>query len=195
MRSRIIWDRYWVRVLGGSLVLFLILPAVVRKVGGQFTEGVLIGTGVAVLWYTVETFYARREMIRPLLITAIEERVSPTDRLPVDAVVIRNIGRGPALFVRMADVVILKNSAGRRTVQFKVVDIIEPRKRVVAEPREYVREETETGERVWRLTPALKPGTASDDYQVVISYEDLSGRDHQSVMQMGKSGIRLLRHR
>jgi len=52
-----LWGSYLRRVVLGSVGLFGLLPAVVVFLGGTFTLGVYIGTGGAVLWYTVETYY------------------------------------------------------------------------------------------------------------------------------------------
>ena len=61
MRLWNIWDSYWGRLVSGSVGLFIMLPLITSAFGGGYTLGVYIGTGIAVLWYTVETYYLRRE--------------------------------------------------------------------------------------------------------------------------------------
>ena len=40
----------------------------------------------------------------------------------------------------------------------------------------------------------LNPQTADKGYDVTISYEDINGQKRESVVRMGKGGIRLLSH-
>jgi hypothetical protein len=46
-------------VVAFSAVLVVGLPFVVRAFGGSFGDGVLMGTGVAIVWYTLETLDLR----------------------------------------------------------------------------------------------------------------------------------------
>jgi len=64
MQLRRVWDSYWGRVIWGSVGLFIIVPVLACVLGGGYALGVYIGTGIAVLWYTVETYYLRRETTR-----------------------------------------------------------------------------------------------------------------------------------
>src|SRR5713226_5667589 len=64
MILRSAWDSYWTRAVGGSAALFVLLPLLTRKLGGDYALGVYIGTGIAVIWYTVETHRLRRETVR-----------------------------------------------------------------------------------------------------------------------------------
>jgi hypothetical protein len=117
------WRRLGV-VVGWSGLLFVGLTFAVRALAGSLTDGVLIGTGVAIVWYTVETASLKREMtrqsasavkqkeiafqqaeagIRPLLISRIERvesrmQIGPMPR-DYPTLVLRNIGHGSALFV------------------------------------------------------------------------------------------------
>jgi len=82
-----LWRRP-VEVAGWSALFFLVLPFVVKKLGGNFADGVLIGTGVAIVWYTLETLDLRCETsklrretarqneitVRPLVMSSIEFR-------------------------------------------------------------------------------------------------------------------------
>ena len=64
MRWRSLIDSAVVRVLVWSPVLLLGIPYVLKWtcLTTSLSDGVLIGTGVAVIWYTIETYYLRREM-------------------------------------------------------------------------------------------------------------------------------------
>jgi hypothetical protein len=64
MQLRTVWDSYWGRVIWGSVGLFVIVPVLSCVLGGGYALGVYIGTGIAVLWYTAETCYLRRETTR-----------------------------------------------------------------------------------------------------------------------------------
>jgi hypothetical protein len=46
-RLRTLRDSYWVRIVGGSLGLFVVLPVLMRAFGADYTLGVYIGTGIA----------------------------------------------------------------------------------------------------------------------------------------------------
>src|SRR6266446_6684369 len=60
-RARLVWAAvtFWrhriAEVAGWSLMLFVVLPFIVKGLGGDFTVGVLMGTGVVLVWYTIET--------------------------------------------------------------------------------------------------------------------------------------------
>jgi hypothetical protein len=64
MNWRSTWDSYWGRIAWGSIGLFVVLPFLTRALAGDYALGVYIGTGVAVLWYTVETYYLRQQTTR-----------------------------------------------------------------------------------------------------------------------------------
>ncbi len=95
-------ESYWLRVIGGSALLMAALPLVLQRacITKDYGEGVLVGTGVAVLWYTVEAFYLRRETVRQN-----EILVSPflIAYMTPPNVVLKNVGKGLALFVRVDD--------------------------------------------------------------------------------------------
>ncbi len=190
---RKVWDSYSGRVLWGSLALFLLLPALVgvlwKCLGSKFSDGytlgVYIGTGIAVLWYTVETYYVRRETVRPLIISKIvqfEEAAANRDGL-----VLRNIGRAPALFVQVKA---LHFEQKELRVEFDTLDIIEEKQEQEAHSRPYVGDEKFLD----TFLPHLDPRYANRTYQVTITYEDVNGNTHKSIMQMGKAGTRLLSH-
>src|SRR6266850_6939287 len=64
MHLRPLWDSYPGRIVWGSVSLFVVLPLITCALGQGYTLGVYIGTGIAVLWYTVETYYLRQETAR-----------------------------------------------------------------------------------------------------------------------------------
>src|SRR5712691_10426564 len=111
-------------VTAWSVLLFVVLPLVVVRVfKGSFADGVLMGTGVAIVWYTLEPLDLRRETarlrqassrqieimteqkeaaIRPLVVSRIEryaDQLAP--HAPYSRFVLRNIGHGPALFIQV----------------------------------------------------------------------------------------------
>jgi hypothetical protein len=116
-------SRWTVRIL--VALVFVVVPYALKHVGvvQNLSDGIYLATGIAVALYTVETFYLRREMVRqnelmvqPLLITRIERAAAFDESgLRREQLMIRNIGRGPGLFVRVRDVEITE-SAGVRTV-------------------------------------------------------------------------------
>src|SRR3989442_16003103 len=64
-----IWQPTWVRVPCFSLLLFGALPYLLKKLGDTFnfaislSDGIYLGTGIVILWYTFETFGMRQEMM------------------------------------------------------------------------------------------------------------------------------------
>src|SRR6266851_3344822 len=53
--------RRFIEVAAWSALLFVALPLIVKALRGTFTEGVLMGTGAAIVWYTLETLALRKE--------------------------------------------------------------------------------------------------------------------------------------
>ena len=109
-------DVRWAWVLLSSAFLFAVLPWLLKRQGWttSLSDGIYIGTGIAVVWYTVETYYLRREMVRtneiavlPLVVVGVEQ--VPVPGVAVGAtfarkVILRNIGKGPALFVQLTGI-------------------------------------------------------------------------------------------
>jgi hypothetical protein len=195
---------YWSRVTLGLVCLFLVLPVVVGLVWSalahtpKFAEGyplgVYIGTGVAVLWYTVETYYLRRATVMPIVVARIQSHpvghVAGIGATYAQKVVLQNVGKSAPLFVQVLDfdhdvtegnVVTYKHIQG--------VDVIEAGEAAPVESVGYLGQ-TEAYD---TLVPFLKP-TAPRTLQITIRYDDIDGGKHESVMQMGKGGIRLVRH-
>lgn len=170
--------------------------------GMGLSEWVLWLTGVVVLLYTVETQGVRLEMVRqneiaiqPLVIATIgsrsEQRIAPTTR---DCVVLKNIGRGPALYIQLKDIEFAKVPGGRFVARFESIDYIEPGKSAVAEVKWRGEFDGEGASEPRDFVPHLNPRTGNENYDVIIHYEDVDGRTHESVVRMGKGGIRLRQH-
>ncbi|MGH7773976.1 MAG: hypothetical protein ACREQA_17270, partial [Candidatus Binatia bacterium] len=162
---------------------------------------VLWSTGLVVLWYTVETHGLRLEMVRqnemaiqPLVVATIEEkweqRTAPTAR---DCVVLKNIGRGTALYIQPAEIEFEKVSGGRFVARFERIDYLEPGKDAVSEVN-WRGEFQEGASEPIDFVSNLKPYLATRTYDVRISYEDINGQKRESIVRMGKGGIRLLDH-
>jgi hypothetical protein len=145
MRRRGVWDSYWVRLIGASTMLLGILPFILQRahVTKDYGEALLVGTGVAIIWYTVETFYLRQAMVRaneiavlPLIIAAIEavEVSGAVGQNYKKSLVLRNIGKGPALFVRVED---LQLANPELKVKFEAVDVIEEKQKAAAQSQPY----------------------------------------------------------
>ncbi len=199
-------DSYRGRLIVGIVGLFGVLPTfglvLGRLVGRGFdgyTAGIYVGTGMAVLWYTVETHYLRRAMVRaneiaihPLVITSMK----PSPNVGGNKLlVLRNIGKGPALFVQIKDTDAGRfEGAGTIVVRFHTVDVLEEKQDAVVDSYGYVEETGKVHKATETFLAHLDPQTANRTYEVAIGYQDTSGAKHESVMQMGKDGIRLLRH-
>lgn len=208
------WQRilgsYRGRVILGCVILFLVLPLVIGlvwsiwihgwKLAEGYALGVYIGTGIAVLWYTVETSYLRQAMVRanelavlPIVVARIQSvqvgAVAGIGATYADKVVLHNVGKSAALFVRVRDFDVEETAAGTTYKRIEGVDIIEEGESVPVESAGYLGQVAAVN----TLVPHLRP-TAQTAYQVTILYEDIAGGQHESVMLMGQGGIRLLSH-
>ena len=218
---RLMWRRV-LEISVGSALFFVALPFGVRAVGGNFTDGVLMGTGIAIVWYTLETLDLRRETsklreeaerqnvtasaqkkialeqadraIRPLLVTRIEDVRPPGSPLPAEKCVLRNIGHGPALFIEVQAFKVNVWTKGDWLVEVGPVDLVEPGK--FAELLLMPQGEGQKPNSV-EIVNSLReaPGRATGNYEVVIYYEDVQKRQFTSVMQMGMDGTKLVDHR
>ena len=206
------YESYAVRFLGGSLILLGALPLALRWIGltKDYGEGVIVGTGVAIVWYTVETAYLRREMakqnrivsdqsetaIRPLLVSRIEHRAYAGQIVPSPRAefVIRNIGHGPALFVQVQGFTVRTQYKGSVLVHIDPIDLVEPDKVEIPilkpDPSPVGGQRPDPDE----LVHSLSPQTAPDDCEIVISYENIRGQRFASAVRMGRSGTKLVRH-
>ncbi len=156
--------------------------------------GVLWATGIVILLYTIETQRMRREMVRqneitiqPVLMVRLEEREVPP------YVILHNIGRGPAMHVQISEVVLGEEAERRVSIQFPRVDYILAGVEQNVWP-DHFREGPRGVERYNDALAFLNPRTATARYDLTLSYEDVGGQRHQSVVWMGQGGVRLVRH-
>ena len=169
-----------------------ILVAVVYRHWGKDEATLVVYwlTAIIVLVYTFETHGMRREMIRqndisiqPLLITSIVPRKIVGEVIRGEDLNVLNIGRGPALFVHIDPIEIVPGD--EHNIDFEVVDCVEAAKSVLATAKYAGRSD---------FVARLKPNADNLTHRVTVHYEDINGRKRYSVMQMGKGGIRLLKH-
>jgi hypothetical protein len=194
------WPR-WTRRKWYTIIAVVAL--VVLPIAAYFYQEALVGpviywlTAAYLLAYTYETYGLRVQMIRqneisirPLLITSIE---LATNTRP-DILVVRNIGRGPALFVQIDDIPILvDDSPESLVVKFEVVDYIEPQTSAITQAGFFSKDGDKFAKH-FDFLPNLNPKYAKEKIEVTLRYEDVDGASRFSVMQMGKPGIRLLLH-
>lgn len=159
-------------------------------------------TGVVVLFYTIETHGLRLEMVRqneiaiqPVIIAITEER-PVSDARTRQQLILRNVGRGTALFAKIQDLT-LTDPLGDRVrfvASFASLNYLEPHQEAVVS----VAECRSIGPNIpgdrFDAVVSLAPPYAVADYKVVIEYSDTNGGAKETLMQIGKGGIRLLRH-
>lgn len=209
IREKLMWKRM-LEVMGWSnrqailclafLYLFIVLPFFLE--GGPLNNALLWLTGVMLLLYMVETHGLRLETarqneaaIQPLVIATIEERPQEDGGLtPRPCIVLRNLGRGPALCVLVDDIEIEGTMNGRLTASFEVIDYIEAGhdKVAVAKWRDKSEREGATESRDLASNLDLRQGNRT--YNLTVIYEDIDEKPYESVVQLGKGGVRLLRH-
>jgi len=193
-----VWESYAFRFLGGSVLLLGVLPAVLRlaSLTKDYGEGVIVGTGVAIVWYTVETHAMRKEMTRQnalqvqpfVFVTAILSQP--------DTLVLRNMGRGAALHVQIEDIEFIVDGGAtpEYVAKFSTVDVIEAGNEVRATTElTHVREGQ--SQRLFSFVSGLDPRFQRNlDLPVIISYQDIHAVLHKTHLTMGKSGTRLIRY-
>ena len=89
-----------------AAVIFLAFALLAYGIGFDVNNALILATGLVLLFYTLETQAIRLEMVRqneisiqPVLIAGIEIQADNRNRI-----VLRNIGRGPALFIQPMDI-------------------------------------------------------------------------------------------
>ena len=177
------------------LYLFIVLPFFLE--GNALNNALLWLTGIVILLYTAETHGLRLEMVRqnemsvqPLIIvTGIVSRENSGDR-----VVLTNIGRGPALFVQSKDMVFGEHRAEHFAARLENVDFIGANQTVEVAVRRSFEDEAGSPRTLQDFAAHLNPQIANKSYNVTITYEDMNGQSRESVVRMGKGGIRLLSH-
>jgi len=182
------------------LYLFIVLPFFLEA--GPLNNALLWLTGVMLLLYMVETHGFRLETLRqsqaaiePLVIATLEETPQGDGQItPSSSIVLRNLGRGPALCVLIYDIEIEKIIDGHLTASFELIDYIEPGHEKIA-PVKW-RDNSKRGEpnESRDLAPNLDLRQTNKTYNLTIAYEDIDEKPYESVVQLGRGGVRLLRH-
>jgi len=190
----------WVWCCASVSVFFGLVPLLSWLMGWGAVAGVLWATGVVVLLYTVETHYMRQEMVRsnamqvqPVLITRLD--AAPPGEGQGDRLWAYNIGKGIALHVTFEEVDINftdMNFSRKSAVKFFSVDFIEAGHREVVRPVFGDRIAEGFRER-FDWVAHLDSRYASEEFPIIIHYEDIEGRGYTSELQMGKGGTRLVR--
>lgn len=208
------WSKALLIRFGIVAAFVVVVPLVLKLLFGlDALVGITAVTALILLAYTIETQALRLEVVRqneiaiqPVLIATTERR----DNRP--RVVLRNIGEGTALFVQPKDVTFPGEGEVVVTACFGRVDYIMPGDDAVVltglkfegPEGEVFGFDREDLQRPPRQGPYhlgddpfayhLDPENSRRTYEVIIVYEDISGGKRESVMQMGRGGIRLVRH-
>ena len=199
-----IWTREQWWYFGVFAVVLVIWPGIVYLRGGNATNVIYWLTALVVLAYTVETYGMRREMVRqneiavePVVIGVIESRPGsgPAGQSFRRVLILRNIGKGPALFIRIPELHLLDVAGDRLpfTASYQPVSYLEAGHEHIL----FAECKAETPTLPGSFFDALKSldqGSAIETYGLPIHYEDVTGQRRVTAMQMGKDGIRLLRH-
>lgn len=196
------WSPRWNTFAVVGSAVFIVVPLLGTLLGYKPSTVILWATGLVVLAYTIEAYRMRLELVRqneiaiqPVLITTIEEIRTGTGKTRrfKNQIVIRNIGRGPALFIKVNEMDLFEEADVHFVAKFDTVDYLEPGKDTLAKVTLWSHAPKEVQER-FDFVSNLDPRYATRTFQVVISYEDIASQKRESVMQMGKDGVRLLRH-
>jgi len=153
----------------------------------SLADGIYIGTGVAVLWYTVEAFYLRRETVRqneiaiqPLVVVYLEAA----------QLKIKNVGMGSALFIRIQPMTLI-DPAGDKvpfTAKFDALSNLAPGESFILGVRSTPMTD---GVNPAHLDPIASLRTPVKAYRMTVEYQDVRGRPHVSEMQIDEHGIGL----
>ncbi len=190
----------WIR-FAVVTAIFLAIPGWAYWKGYNINNALILATGLVLLLYTIETQGMRLQMVRqneiaiqPLLITTIERRPIVPGAEHEAQVILRNIGRGTALFINVKDIEETTLGDWHFVAKFKTIDYIEAGKDAAVDVGLQIVSEGEADVKALDFVANLNPEWAKKGYDVTISYEDINGQKRESVMLMGKGGIRLLRH-
>jgi len=192
------WLFFWI-----VLSLFVLVPIVVMVFGWRLASlnDLLIWlTGFVVLLYTVETQGLRLEMVRQNEIMVQPIVIIGIHRKPFDnRLFLKNIGRGSALFVRIENVPLGEVAGDLRDMRDRLVASV-----ATFSQFNYLEAGQETSFQGLCATdaragflnldflPSLDPDTAIQNYELIIRYQNIDGRGHQTKMRIGKDGILLL---
>ncbi len=179
-------SRQWVLFMPLAAA-FVILPLYFRDpMGITLSDSLLWLTGVVLLIYTVETHGLRIEMVRqneiavqPVIVAAAKKGESETVEF-----LLKNIGRGPALFVKV-DGALLTRELGENwlVTRTNAIDYIEPGCEITA---------AALGKRDRQgVSPIKKKG--EQPFHMTIQYEDINGTKIETVLQVG-IGQQLLKY-
>jgi hypothetical protein len=189
--ARLGWSSRQAIVFLAFFYLLLFFPFTLEA--GALNNALLWVTAVLILLYVVETHGVRMEIVRqnelaiqPLLIASIEPMAVQSNELK-NAVVLRNIGHGPAFQVSIKEASNVRRSA-LRSIAHEPIDLIEAGKTIPVELS--FNSITERNE----FALLLDPGTPQQYYTIEISYKDIAMREYVSLMRMGKVGNVLLEH-
>ncbi len=206
-------NNQWVRMLF-ALAFFVGVWIALRYSLRDKNEAILAATALILLWYTVETWALRWQMVRqneltvrqnelavlPLVLATVESRPLGGSTYGL-RVVLRNIGRGPALFVRIDDFAVHEIEGTKIVLLSSIppVDCIEPGKDAALPVEDVLKEEgkevrRDTGTARLNYVAMLHPQSARETYEITVRYEDIDRQEHWAKIQMGKGGIRLLDH-
>jgi hypothetical protein len=181
-------------------IAFLAIWIAIRGILEDTSEAILVTTGRIILWYTVETWGLRWQMvlqneiaIRLVLIAYFVVDATSGPRL--QKIMLRNIGKGPALYIQFCDIEIASDPGVKRyVVKFDRTDFLEAGKETVVGVGVYDVREGRKDYRMNGFIDSFDPNSANKSYDVTITYEDIKGRKHESIVQMGKEGNKLLTH-
>jgi hypothetical protein len=182
-------------VICGAAVAVETASAVGSALAASIQAGLVAGTVAGLVWYSIETRGMRNEMVRqnemavwPMLISAILE--SPGVDEASHRLVIRNVGKGPALFVKIDNVIAVPE--GRFNVEFDSISVIPAGEEELARARVYI-DGVLAMNRLDTFVAALNPRYGQDTHLITVRYQDLAGSTNRwTLMQMGKEGIRLI---
>jgi hypothetical protein len=194
-------DRQWL-VFWVVLAIVMLVPVGMMFFGWKLSSlnDVLIWlTGIVVLVYTIETQGLRFEMVRqnemalkPFLVLFVKG--NPWQR----QLVLKNIGQGAALFVRIEDVLLGKVVGDLAAMRDRVVGGV-----ATFTQYNYIESGEEAGvqalcatdPRAGRINldflPSIDPDKAQDNYEMTIHYQDVEGRPYQTHMRIGKDGVEI----
>lgn len=163
----------------------------------RWSEVIYFVTGVILIWYTVETHGLRREAARQGKLAVMPFVLARLEGNPPEQLILRNIGNGPALYVKVEDIEFdtgLTPGKNDHVAKFATTDVIEGKREVTATAKLF-RQMPGGGTKVLSdFLSFLHPDfQKNDDLPVVIDYQDLNGGSHQTRLEMGKNGTRFIR--
>lgn len=162
----------------GVLVLFLVGMGAIAWLFcrglihvNDFAEFTILWfTGTAVVWTTYETARLRQTEVQGLLYEKTPLVIASYDDRNLNTIILKNIGRGPAKFVRW-EIIDRERS----------VELTGPTKTVIAPNEGHTRIQREEYEALNPINRQRSP------YRIVIYYEDFDGNPYVTVLVSGNS--------